>query len=220
MTNFLNDLIFNCEKINNNLSLNTVCFTGHRSQKLPWRFNEEDVRYKLTRIEVKKEIEKAILKGKSQFISGMALGFDMMCAEIVLELKKKYPNICLICAVPCKNQDAKWNKHQQERYKRILNQADKIRCIYDHYTQNCMQERNRYMVNASSLVIALFNGKNGGTQKTIEYAEKQGKEIVIIRPRETFDLTEQDIDDLANEFYEQTEKENYKMLLRAIYRVK
>ncbi len=85
---------------------------------------------------------------------------------------------------------------------------------------NCMQERNRYMVNASSLVIALFNGKNGGTQKTIEYAEKQGKEIVIIRPRETFDLTEQDIDDLANEFYEQTEKENYKMLLRVIYRVK
>lgn len=25
---------------------NIVCFTGHRNQKLPWRFNEEDIRCK------------------------------------------------------------------------------------------------------------------------------------------------------------------------------
>lgn len=31
-------------KIIKDLNSSTACFTGHRSQKLPWRFNEEDVR--------------------------------------------------------------------------------------------------------------------------------------------------------------------------------
>ena len=75
------------------LNLHTCCFTGHRSQKLPWKFNEDDLRYKMTRSRVKDEIENAITKGYNHFISGKAIGFDIMCAEIVLEFKKKYKNI-------------------------------------------------------------------------------------------------------------------------------
>ncbi len=60
---------------------------------------------------------------------------------------------------------------------------DGIRCIYDEYIgAECMLERNRYMVNNSSLVIALFNGLSGGTKSSIDYAKKQGVEIIIIKP--------------------------------------
>lgn len=45
-----------------------------------------------------------------------------------------------------------------------------------------MLERNNYMVNNSSKMIALFNGLPGGTKKTIEYAKQQGLKIVIIKP--------------------------------------
>ena len=38
------------------------------------------------------------------------------------------------------------------------------------------------MVNNSSLVIALFDNIEGGTKKTIDYARKNGKEIIIIEP--------------------------------------
>ena len=37
---------------------------------------------------LRNEIIKAIKNGYTTFISGMALGFDMICEEIVLELKK------------------------------------------------------------------------------------------------------------------------------------
>ena len=37
------------------------------------------------------------------------------------------------------------------------------------------------MVNNSSLVIALFDGKEGGTKQTIEYAKSKGREIEIIK---------------------------------------
>ena len=47
-----------------------------------------------------------------------------------------------------------------------------------------MLERNRYMVNNSSLLIALFNGKPGGTKSTIEYAKKQNLRIIVITSNE------------------------------------
>ena len=69
------------------------------------------------------------------------------------------------------------------RYRNLLQQLDGVRCIYDEYIgAECMLERNRYMVNNSSLMIALFNGQAGGTKSTIDYAKQQGLEIVIIQP--------------------------------------
>lgn len=128
----------------------------------------------------KQKIEDAINMGYSYFISGMAIGFDMICAEIVLELKLKYPHIKLECALPCQNQHSKWNKKEKERHQNILKHADKIRCIFQTYSQECMHERNKYMINNSSLVIALYDDMPGGTKKTLEYAKLKGRTIEII----------------------------------------
>ncbi len=172
----INDII-------HNLNSTTLCFTGHRSQKLPWGFNEVDERCLKMKKILCLEIEKSILQGYKTFLCGMALGFDMICAEIVLNFKKKYKDIKLVGAIPCKNQDSKWNIKQKKRYRKILNQLDTIRCIYKKYNgARCMIERNNFMVNNSSKMIALFNGIDGGTKKTIDYAKKLGLEIVIIKP--------------------------------------
>ena len=161
----------------------TVCFTGHRSQKLPWRFHEEDERCKAMKVTLHMEIEKAIKRGYKTFLCGMALGFDMICAETVIDLKMKYPDIKTVGALPCKTQDSKWFVKDRERYKKLLKQIDCVRCIYDEYIgAGCMLERNRYMVNNSSLMIALYNGLSGGTKSTIDYARKEGLEIIIIKP--------------------------------------
>ena len=160
-----------------------VCFTGHRSQKLPWRFNEEDERCLTMKVTLRFEIEKAIKRGYRTFYCGMALGFDMICAETVLDLKRQYSGIKIIGALPCKTQDIKWSVKDKERYRNLLKQLDDIRCIYDEYIgAECMLERNRFMVNNSSLMIALFNGLSGGTKSTIDYARKQGLDIVVIKP--------------------------------------
>ena len=157
------------------------CFTGHRPQSLPWGFNEQDERCLKMKQQLKVEIVKAIEGGFTTFISGMALGFDMICAETVLELKKSYPQIKLIGAIPCKTQDKLWREKDKRRYRELLKKLDGIRCIYDDYIgSECMLERNRFMINNSSLVIALYNGRNGGTQKTLEYAKKQNIKIVIL----------------------------------------
>ena len=107
----------------------------------------------------------------------------MISAETVIDLKKKYSDIKIIGALPCRTQDIKWAVKDRERYRNLLEQLDGIRCIYDEYIGvECMLERNRYMVNNSSLMIALFNGLPGGTKSTIDYARKQGLKVVIIKP--------------------------------------
>lgn len=161
----------------------TVCFTGHRSQKLPWRFNEEDERCKAMKATLRTEIEKAIQTGYDTFLCGMAIGFDMICAETVLDLKKTHNNIKIIGALPCRTQDIKWSDKDKKRYRKNLALLDDIRCIYDEYAgAECMLERNRFIVDNSSLMIALFNGLSGGTKSTIEYARKQGINLIIITP--------------------------------------
>lgn len=158
----------------------TCCFTGHRCQKLPWRFKENDIRCIEMKATAKTKIIDAIHKGYDTFISGMAIGFDMICAELILEIKKDYP-IRLVCALPCRTQPNPWKPEYQVRYFKILEQADAVHCLQENYSDTCMHIRNQFMINNSSLVIALYNGLPGGTASTISYAKRQGLTAEIIK---------------------------------------
>lgn len=160
----------------------TLCFTGHRVQKLPWGENEDDERCTNMKKVLKAKIIEAIKSGYIYFISGMALGFDIISAEMVLGLKKDFPQIKLIGAIPCEDQYKVWKPYQIKRYKEVLSRCDSIRCLYDTYNDKCMLERNDYMLNNSSLVIALYDGKGGGTGYTVKKAKEKGLTIEIIKP--------------------------------------
>lgn len=161
----------------------TCCFTGHRLQSLPFRFNEQDERCIRLKQLLREEIERQIVEeGVTHFISGMAIGVDMYAAEIVLELKAKYPQITLESAIPCETQAVKWSSALRERYYMIASKCDKETLIQQRYTADCMHKRNRYMVDSSDTVIAVWNGTPSGTGKTVRYAEEQKKTIVVINP--------------------------------------
>ena len=104
----------------------TCCFTGHRPQSLPFRLNEKDKRCVALREKLKAKIEQLITEENvTCFISGMALGIDQICAELVLELKEQHAKITLECAIPCEEQAIKWTEPQRDRYFWIAEQCDK-----------------------------------------------------------------------------------------------
>ena len=53
-----------------------------------------------------------------------------------------------------------------------------------HYDKGCMLRRNRYMVDRSSRLIAVYDGLLGGTMYTVSYAMKQGLKVVLLDPEE------------------------------------
>ena len=159
----------------------TCCCTGHRPNGFPFKYGIDKQKHNAYLLTLEEKIELAITQyGITNFISGMAIGVDLDFAEIVLKLRNKYP-ITLQCAIPCPNQTLKWNSLDKLRYENILKRADEINLISERYTPECMLKRNRYMVDKSQLVIAVFNGiEQGGTWYTINYAKRENKVIEFI----------------------------------------
>ena len=164
----------------------TCCFTGHRPKALPWGFDENNIRCISFKSKVKFTVENLIVEnGYNKFISGMAMGADMICAEIVLSLKVLYPYIELECAVPNYAFTESWRDEDVRRYSGILTRADNIKFVSDSriYSKRDLMLRNIYMVDSSELVIAAYiNGESGGTKNTIDYAMYKNKEVIIIEP--------------------------------------
>jgi uncharacterized phage-like protein YoqJ len=161
----------------------TCCFTGHRPQSLPSGFNEGSPQCIALKEAMQKEIVKMIEENVvTHFISGMAIGVDLYAAQIVLDLKKRYPYLILECALPCETQANKWREKYREQYFDILAECDKTTLLQTHYTADCMQKRNEYMISNSDFVIAIWNGSPSGTGKTVKYAQEKGLQITRIDP--------------------------------------
>lgn len=161
----------------------TCCFTGHRPLKLPFGSDETDERcVKLKNTLYAKARELIENEGVTKFISGLALGVDTFAAEAVLLLKEEFPEIILEAAIPCEDQPAFWKTSDRTRYYKIAERCDISTVLQKKYTNGCMQKRNRYMVDNSDIVIAVWDGSSGGTELTVRYAEKTGKKILPILP--------------------------------------
>lgn len=158
----------------------TCCFTGHRPEKLPWGADEGDPRCVALKQELCCAVQQAYLDGFRHFISGMARGCDQYFAQAVLELRRQYSDVTLEAAIPCEEQALRWNKKDRERYLKLVRECDIETVVQQHYDSNCMRRRNRYMVNRSDRLIAVYDGASGGTRYTIGYAMQTGVDVVLI----------------------------------------
>ena len=161
----------------------TCAFTGHRPKNFPWKYDETAPDCILLKEVLTAQIEALADREVTDFLSGMAQGTDFWCSEIVLDLKKKNPALRLHCILPCKGQESKWTASAQKRYHSILVQANEIVYVGQDYSRDCMLERNRYLVDHSSILLAVYNGSfHSGTGMTIRYAQRLKKEIYTLDP--------------------------------------
>lgn len=151
--------------------MKVACFSGHRI--LP-----QDCTGLQANLE--KAIIELIERGVVFFGNGGAVGFDALAATTVLKLKEKYPHIRLVMVLPCppKQQSSRWSDEQKKQYYRILERADKVRILSPKYTDGCMLDRNRHMVDCSAYLICYLREQRGGTFYTVKYAERRGLNIL------------------------------------------
>ena len=160
----------------------TCCFTGHRPDKLPWGDREQDPRCVALKRRLAVALRQTYDRGYRHFICGMAQGGDLYFAEAVLALRARQPDLTLEAALPCVSQADAWPKWLQDRYRAILRQCDAETLIQEQYTPGCMHRRDQYMIQRSSLLIALYAGTPGGTAFTIREGLNAGLEILQIQP--------------------------------------
>lgn len=139
--------------------------TGHRPDKLGGYGNVEAA---------KRLVDLAIeeLEGikPAWVLSGMVLGWDYALALAAARL-----GIPFAAIIPCANQESRWPREAQERYRELRSQASWEIVLAPAYSSSCMQYRNRWMVDHATHVLALWNGTSGGTANCVRYAQQVGR---------------------------------------------
>ena len=102
----------------------TCTFTGHRAEKLPWGYNENDPRCRRLKRTLYDTLEAVYESGFHRFICGMAEGCDLYFCEAVLALREDHPDITLEAAVPFAGQAEHWGAAQRQRYEALLARCD------------------------------------------------------------------------------------------------
>lgn len=164
--------------------MSTVCFTGHRPDKLGG-YNENNQIAIKVKEDLNMTIRNCIFNGYDTFISGGALGVDQWAAEKVLNWRREFPNIKLIIARPFPSQACKWYKDSVDYFNQLCQKANEVIDVNsDPYAAWKMQKRNEWMVDNSDLVVAVWDGSNGGTGNCVKYAQSKNKKIIRINPNE------------------------------------
>lgn len=148
----------------------TAAFTGHRY------INTDDsvLKDRLSHI-----VREQYHNGYTTFITGGAVGFDLLAAEIVLELQKEYTDIQLFCAVPYAGHHLYFREESKQRYIRIADKVTSNIILSPRYYGDCFLRRNDYMIANCSLLIAYYGQKsNSGTGYTVRRAEANNIQII------------------------------------------
>lgn len=164
--------------------MKACAITGYRPEKLPFGGDEAREEIDAVKRRIFCEILRMTREGVSIFISGMARGVDMWAAETVFQIRDTLPdrNVQLWAAIPYNRQAASWKDTDKERYARILERADRIEYISHAYYSGCFHKRNRWMVEHATHLLAVYDGKTGGTRYTVNYARDRGLNMTIIEP--------------------------------------
>lgn len=156
----------------------TCCFTGPRPPRLPMNGNEFSADIASLKVNIRSAVIDAYTEGFRFFMSGMAEGFDLFAAEIVLELKNKLSGIALVAVLPYSGAPKSHSSAINKRMAAVLEKADTVISLSEKHVPGCEHLRNKYMVDNSTRIIGYYNGISGGTAHCWNYASEKNLELV------------------------------------------
>lgn len=128
------------------------------------------------------EIRRLAQEGYTTFLSGMAEGFDLAAAEAVVALRDEGLKVQLVAVIPFATQSSSFSEENRARFRRILAEADEVILLASSYHRGCYQQRNDFLVDHASALVAWYDGSRGGTQYTFLRAMKRGLALHNLSP--------------------------------------
>lgn len=129
------------------------------------------------REQVEAAVVLAIQRGCNYFYTGAMGEFDSLFSDAVRVAKNDHPNIKLICIKPYLTTDINESKEYYTALYDEIIVPDELAGI--HY-KAAIKARNRWIVDHSDIVIGYTIRDYGGAYLALKYAEKVGKEVIII----------------------------------------
>lgn len=147
--------------------IKSCALSGHR--ELNKDFDERNLKETLLSL---------LEEGVEVFYNGLAVGFDLLSAELLCSLKNEYPTLKIIGCVPYYGQEKYYPQKDKQRYLSLIKQLDEVIVLADSYYRGCLLRRNEYMCQHADMLLAYCKKKTGGTAYTLKYCKKLGKRTV------------------------------------------
>ena len=150
----------------------TACsaFTGHRT----YRHEADDL--------LRRTVTMLYATGIRTFLSGMAVGFDLAAAEVVLNCKATHAEMRLVAVVPFRGQQLRFSAQDRARFERILDEADETVLLSESYHHGSYAIRNNYLIAHAATLVTWYDGSTGGTRYTVERALAQNRRLIHLHP--------------------------------------
>lgn len=157
-----------------------IAFTGHRPNKLGGYALCPEHR------KIRTHIHKFLTQQREEFgadlkvISGCALGIDQFAMEVAQSL-----GIPVIAAIPFDGFNSKWPLTSVRKLGMMLENCEDVQVVCEPgYAAWKLQKRNEWMVDEADLVVAYWDGSEGGTKNCIDHTKSRHRDLVV------FDLNE------------------------------
>jgi len=162
--------------------------TGHRPTRFKFKYKED---YSLCK-KIKKTMREQFMclydeeKVRRVYIGG-SLGVDLWAGEIVLRLKETpgYEEIELAVILPFPGHDRKWDERSRRRLDFLIRYSAECITIGGKDCRESYIKRNRYMVDHSDFMLAVYDNDRSICQdpiQPVDYAEKKRRSIILIHP--------------------------------------
>lgn len=191
--------------------MTSLSVTGHRHKKLGGSNMKNPIMLKLKEALLREFEYYIVEKNVTDFYTGGALGADQAAFWCVEILKKKYPHIKNILAIPyakfgtptyseVHKKVISWTKIEMEWFQKMKLRADKIVYVDEvaeyqkdkktpigEFSYAKLQIRNEYLVDNAKYLVSVWDGiAKGGTWNCLNYAFKQTHlaEIIQLQPND------------------------------------
>lgn len=163
--------------------LTSLCFTGHRPEKLPRGSQLTALIQTLHHY-----IDRAAAIGFTHYYIGMADGIDYLAAEYLFDLRRQNPSLCVICVQPCEDYKEFFQRrgYNSAHLSIMQHNADKLVVLPGSWREKgIFLKRNYFMVDHSTGIIAVCAEGRSGSMQAYRYAQKRKLAYCRIFPKPT-----------------------------------
>lgn len=149
-----------------------VAITGHR----PGSLSTEQRQYMQEGLEF---IASGLVGyyGAERFLTGLALGADMIWAELALKYGIEYD-----AYIPFEGQEDRWSQADQKRYKELRSSASSEKVFGQQFSNKLYHARNDTLIRDSDLLVAVWRPsvQKGGTFSTVQKSLKRNHPTLLL----------------------------------------
>ena len=162
---------------------------GQHPMRFPWGFDEEDESCGKMKIELAQQIMALRQSGVSQFLTACDCGVGLYAAEIVNGLRATTDHdLMLICYTPHEEQATKWAPYLRERYFDMLTACTYLSAVCEVGTSGAQLQAYKKIIDLADVILCVYDADTpltgGAEDRALAYAEGQQKSLRLLHPTE------------------------------------